>query len=275
MTKILYVIAIASCLCGSAASVFAQTPTNEVVAISKLPAAERSKQIHEVYERKFGGFVIQPGSRVGTIGFVNAQKELPAEEITSVISTIKSGLAYNIVETNAVFPTPFPTASDMKSKGLNAAIYVVSSDDLPSLLVSPEENWSVVNVRRCREGLSDDILGKRLFALRCRGELIRGFAQACGIWTSNYKDNILNVRSPKELDTMKADALVADMLQRCKSHLALIGVTEERKVMYTRACHEGWAPAPTNDYQKAIWDKVHKLPTEPIKIEPEAKKVKE
>ena len=35
---------------------------------------------------------------------------------------------------------------------------------------------------------------------------------------------------------------------------------------YDRACQEGWAPAPTNDVQKAIWDEVHEMPTEPIKI---------
>ena len=32
-------------------------------------------------------------------------------------------------------------------------------------------------------------------------------------------------------------------------------------------------PAPTNDVQKAIWDEIHAMPTEPIKIKPETKKV--
>ena len=44
---------------------------------------------------------------------------------------------------------------------------------------------------------------------------------------------------------------------------------------YAKACREGWAPAPTNDIQKAIWDKVHAMPTAPIKIKPETKKVRE
>jgi len=33
------------------------------------------------------------------------------------------------------------------------------------------------------------------------------------------------------------------------------------------ACQEGWAPAPTNDIQKAIWNEVRQLPAKPIKIE--------
>ena len=37
-----------------------------------------------------------------------------------------------------------------------------------------------------------------------------------------------------------------------KSH----GLASAKRVAYKKACQEGWAPAPTNDIQKAIWDKV-------------------
>jgi hypothetical protein len=51
-----------------------------------------------------------------------------------------------------------------------------------------------------------------------------------------------------------------------------LGVLPAQRATYLKACEEGWAPAPTNDVQKAIWDKVHAMPTEPIKIKPETKK---
>jgi len=35
---------------------------------------------------------------------------------------------------------------------------------------------------------------------------------------------------------------------------------------------EGWAPAPTNEYQKIVWDKVHAIPQKPMKIEFDPKK---
>ena len=39
---------------------------------------------------------------------------------------------------------------------------------------------------------------------------------------------------------------------------------------YLKACEEGWAPTPTNEYQKAIWEQVkadkERGPTNPIKI---------
>ena len=55
-----------------------------------------------------------------------------------------------------------------------------------------------------------------------------------------------------------------------KKYLASAGVTPLRKTIYRKACQEGWAPAPTNEYQKAIWDKVRsekeRGPTNPIEI---------
>ena len=52
----------------------------------------------------------------------------------------------------------------------------------------------------------------------------------------------------------------------------LMGVAVRRRVSYRKACQEGWAPAPTNDIQKAIWDKVHAVPATPMKIEFDPKK---
>ena len=50
------------------------------------------------------------------------------------------------------------------------------------------------------------------------------------------------------------------------------GVSKERRVPYRVACQQGWAPAPTNDYQKAVWEEVHAVPSDPMKIEFDPKK---
>ena len=39
------------------------------------------------------------------------------------------------------------------------------------------------------------------------------------------------------------------------------------RATYREACREGWAPPPTNDLQRAIWEETRKLPEKPIKIE--------
>ena len=101
---------------------------------------------------------------------------------------------------------------------------------------------------------------------------MRALALACGSWTSQYTGNILTVSSVAGLDSVDPDKVVFDMVQRCTKHLESIGVTPSRKATYQVACREGWAPAPTNDVQKAIWDEVRKLPEKPIQIKFDPKK---
>ena len=66
--------------------------------------------------------------------------------------------------------------------------------------------------------------------------------------------------------------LPVDVIKRFGPYLEGYGVNPEKIVSYRKACEEGWAPQPTNDFQKAVWDDVHAMPSEPIKIKPEEKK---
>ena len=54
--------------------------------------------------------------------------------------------------------------------------------------------------------------------------------------------------------------------------LPTYGLMPWKQTTYKKACQEGWAPAPTNEYQKAIWDKIHSVPANPMKIEFDPKK---
>ena len=78
-----------------------------------------------------------------------------------------------------------------------------------------------------------------------------------------------------DLDKIANDAIPVDVVARVYKYLPLSGCNINTRVPYVLAVREGWAPAPTNEYQKAIWDKVHAMPTAPIKIKPETKKVRE
>ena len=52
------------------------------------------------------------------------------------------------------------------------------------------------------------------------------------------------------------------------------GLAPEILANYYEACERGWALAPTNAAQKAIWKKVHQIPDKPITIEYDPKKDK-
>lgn len=58
-----------------------------------------------------------------------------------------------------------------------------------------------------------------------------------------------------------------DMANRYTAYLETLGVKPAHERTYRQACKEGWAPAPTNEIQQAIWNQVRQLPTNPIKIE--------
>jgi len=101
--------------------------------------------------------------------------------------------------------------------------------------------------------------------------VMRGCVCAAGGMGSSFPGNIMNVAKVEDLDL--CDEFVPfDKVGVVKQHLKDTGVTPVRYATYRIACREGWAPQPTNDVQKAIWDKVHAMPTEPIKIKPEEKK---
>ena len=67
-----------------------------------------------------------------------------------------------------------------------------------------------------------------------------------------------------------------EVYDKVQSTCQTLNVDMLRKVSYKRACIEGWAPAPTNDIQKAIWEQAkadkERGPTNPIKIPPPKKK---
>ena len=75
-----------------------------------------------------------------------------------------------------------------------------------------------------------------------------------------------------QLDKNPDIQLPVDVLSRFRTYMEPLGVKPSILVPYRRACEEGWAPAPTNEYQKAIWDKVHAAPKNPMKIEFDPKK---
>lgn len=223
-------------------------------------------KLEKAYNEKFGGLLERPTALKGTIGFIDCESGIGSAEIERVRDIIAHEMKFNYKIIQSKAKSGLPERKDVDNAGLSVAVFVVSCPSLPPMLAAPEERWALVNVQRLKEKLPDNVLGERVFAARCRSEILRAFALACGSWTSQYPGNILTATSVTDLDFCNPDKMVFDMVQRCTKYLASIGVTPSRKASYQVACQEGWAPAPTNDVQQAIWDKVHEMPTEPIKI---------
>ena len=211
-------------------------------------------------EKRLGGFLYAP-VKGKVIRVVNRQKALSSEDVEKIVRDTCGAVGY-VAEVVAVEP----------SDGRTGARIELVEDDSPTLLVAPEDFWSRVNVSR----LTVDKPDVKLLRRRLIKEFWRAFAMALGAANSNYQPCLM--RTIASLGDLDGDETLVpcpepyDKMQRTGEK---IGLAHPHRVSYKRACQEGWAPTPTNDVQKAIWEEVHRLPTEPIKIKPETKKVTE
>ena len=227
---------------------------------------DRAKLQAAIYKRT-GGKLKVPGTQQGTLTYVNAQKKAPADWLEQNAEVFAKNVKVDIRVKDGVFSFPSP-----KIEG-NATLFVIDDESMPSILHAPEQKWCMVNVAPLAKGAGEK---EAFFAARVQKQLTRGFSLLAGSQDSNYPESLLGcITSPAGLDKHADCRLPVDIMARFAPYLAGYGVRPYVLSTYKKACEEGWAPAPTNDVQKAIWDKVHAMPTAPLKIKPETKKVKE
>lgn len=236
-----------------------------VFKLDHLTPAERQAKIVESVNQRAGGFVDRPGSRKGEIFYVNCQKKAPRAWIEESMGYFASMTRFTIGYKEGSFDLKGP-----KVEG-NVTLFVVDDEALPPILVAPENSWAFVNVAPIAQE-------KRpaFFEARVKKELSRAFAYLCGATGSRFQRSLTRgIVKQADLDQNPDYSVPMDVVQRFRDYMAPLGVTPGQRVTYMKACQEGWAAQPTNDVQKAIWKKVHELPTAPIKIAPEARKVRD
>lgn len=127
----------------------------------------------------------------------------------------------------------------------------------------------MVNLAPLREGTPS----AEKFAQRFRKELIRVSSIVFSGAKSQYMVSPLqSVTSVASLDKTVGDQFGIDTMMGVVKHLPEIGVVPDQRITYREACRKGIAPAPTNEFQKVIWEKEHSIPKNPMTIEFDPKK---
>ena len=234
--------------------------TNDVSTTQK---AKRSKldraKVAENFNRRTGGLISYPGAKRGKIVFVNAQSKAPMEWVNDIAAFHAKELKVDIEVANGTFQFPNP-----KIEG-NATLFIIDDAKMPTILHAPEQRWTMVNVATMTDGNGSK---PAFFAARVKKELTRSFCLLAGTQTSNYPESLLGcVTKPSDLDKFADWELPVDIPERFIPYLSGFGIKPDVLVTYKQACQEGWAPAPTNDYQRAVWEKIHAIPDKPITIE--------
>ena len=285
MMKMTAVIAVAA-ICGSvhAADNGAE---NELAEINKkitamLDAAPKgphggkliSPELKALMDQRSGGLVYpktngkallivdaRGGDDDGFIGeFANGLKRTFYLNVTTSRKTIAHDVDY------------FATANALKTEANPAVLLIVDANGKPTIAAYPEDAVGVVNAARLNEA------DKAKYKERLTKEVWRGMALSLGGFAMTapngriVKSILSPVYSTKDLDAIPAKSLAPHQCNAIYESVAAIGLQAAKPVSYKMACRQGWAPAPTNSIQKAIWDEVHALPTEPIKIKPETQK---
>ena len=223
----------------------------------------RSALVRAAQMRRFGGLVVRPDSGRGRIAVVDAGTDR-GEEIARTVAAFAKEIKIHIEVTAGERPA-LGTASALRAKtGAEAVLFVTDDAGLPALLSAPEDRWVIVNVARLADGAATpETVGRRV---RC--EVARGLALLSGAAASMFPNSLMSaVTGPKDLDTVSDEIPPAEVFARMPGYLKGFGITPTVAIPYRTACEEGWAPAPTNDAQRAIWEKVHAIPANPMRIE--------
>lgn len=146
------------------------------------------------------------------------------------------------------------------------ALAVYESEQDMGLTIHPEARIALVNAAKYRQG--QDPLQREVRVVK---ELWRGLGFVSGLGYAPFKNDVFQpIYSVPELDALEYQVMQPMNFQKMYNTLGRFGVKRARHIPYRLAVMEGWAAAPTNEYQKAIWEQVksekEKGPSNPMTI---------
>ena len=250
----------------AAAAIGQNVPPAPAPTPSRQNLEKRAKRMSpEEVMKRVGGFLTPPYN--GSYCYVvNAQSRVGEDAFDWVLGQLHQvlGLPFRKERRDAF---EAGQASGLEKAG--AVIAVVDLPGKPSLLIAPEDGWAQVNVA----ALAVDNPTPATLGVRAKKELWRAFIILFGGGNSRFHDDLMRpISSLKDLDSSPNLVSSPEPFNAVTEGARARGITPLYRVTYKRACKEGWAPAPTNEYQKAIWDQIksdkERGPTNPITIQP-------
>ena len=206
----------------------------------------------ERFMQRTGGFLEIPasGARIALLDARAESDGAPATVAETIQRTMRYGV--DVVRVKLDGAAAYDRALALrKERGAAVAVMVADAGAAaPVLAVYPEDRVAVVNVSGLYLGVGE---GGR--ELRLVKEIWRafGFVTGCG-YAATPASVMQPVSSPVELDAVEWSIVSPMSFQQIARLLTKYGAVAGGRTTYRRACQEGWAPPPTNDYQRAVWE---------------------
>lgn len=226
---------------------------------------EQYKARDERVMKKTGGFLQQKAEGPLAL-FIDARAKasLTIDEVARLYK-LGTHLDCNMEKTPRGEKGPLKFAQDVmaEKKPLVVIAVVENAGELPALSVYPEERIGLVNADKLKGGEDPTA-----FEMRIAKEMWRALGFITGIGFSAQENDMMQpYYTLKELDS-NIQAYIQPMnMMKMQKFWKRFGVKKEGRIPYRVACQQGWAPQPTNEYQKAVWNEVFSVPDKPIKIE--------
>lgn len=237
-----------------------------IAAIGALAIAADNSGNQQIKRRKPGipsGGYLELKNKGKVLQVVNLDEACPAKVFEKAVANVGKVLHF-----------PFSvTAINLTGKIDDVAaarVVVVNRDGQPALLCAPEDRWCEVNIK----SLSADSPKEFILQRRVEKEVLRALGYALGCGNSSVTPCVMSkVDSLDDLDALQL-MMGPESLGKTLHTAGVRGCEPRKYVSYRKACQEGWAPQPTNDAQRVIWNQVHQIPDRPITIEFDPKKDK-
>ena len=246
-----------------------------LICLADTPARPRRTR-PDAHSRPSGGMVEKPYNG-NFLRVLNAQDTLPREKVVDMIlhmrwATLLPIETVNGRATGGIKELAETAKALLGEKRVGASVVIIDDAAQPFRIYSEESNWAILNVAFLKEDHPD----VDRFEARFQKMVWRVLARSLQVGSVTHMPSVLQpFRTLAELDANTMMRPSPEGFNAFIDNGKPYGITTITISSYRDACHKGWAPAPTNDVQKSIWEQIHALPTEPIKIKPEAKKVNE
>ena len=230
------------------------------VTISQKAATDRSPEAIAARKQAFiertGGFIDISGEGPDIIIMdARSKKDKAAEIVQETISRVlRQGIQTRNASTNTNDLTAFSLAKATLTNEKALMVIVISEDGIekPTLSVFPEDRIAVVNWTRLTVAATEKDAEDRTIK-----ELWRaiGFLHGAG-YSMGSKSVMQPITSLIELDANEWKIINPSDFPQMNKMATKFGVKRGYRIVYEKAVRTGVAPAPTNDYQKAVWDRV-------------------
>lgn len=232
-------------------------------------AAARARKQRE-FLKDTGGYVYKIPENPGKFSIVNAQRSLDLDAFKKAMDGLSYFNSILIDAINVSDKVDAVTAEAVfKATGANGAVFIIDDPKYPISIIAPESKWGIVNIAPLRKGAKNDAALKK----RASRELWRVFYYVAGAADSDVERCLLRpVFSGNDIEALETNTICPTILPKTELHLKAMGIKQWERATFREACEAGWAPAPTNDFQKVIWAEYNTKPTQPIKIKYDKKK---